>query len=130
MQVRQCAAPFYVTLSSSLACKGFAKGAFIAYLYVTFTCALREGKSMRLSIVFDDNGTVLAASASEEAHRPTPGPGVSTGYFNISDDVPEVELPQTGERLVADLNPSKLRRVPLERRPIMPDPNSASTSEE
>ena len=108
MQVRQCAAPFYVTLSSSLACKGFAKGVFIAYLYVTVTCALREGKSMRLSIVFDDNGTVLAASASEEAHRPTPGPGVSTG------DVPEVELPQTVERVLADVDPSKLRRVPLE----------------
>ena len=101
----------------SLACKGFAKGVFIAYLHVTFTCALREGKSMRLSIVFDDNGTVLAASASEEAYRPTPGPGVSTRCFDISDDLPEVELPQTIERLPADLDPSKLRRVPLERRP-------------
>jgi hypothetical protein len=42
MQVRQYAAPF-VMLSGSLACKGFAKGVFIACLYVTFTCALREG---------------------------------------------------------------------------------------
>jgi hypothetical protein len=66
---------------------------------------------MRFSIVFDDNGTVLAASASQEARRPTPRPGVSTGYFDISDDVPEVELPQTVERLT-DLDPSKLRRVP------------------
>jgi hypothetical protein len=112
----------FVTLSSSLACKGFAKAVFIAYLHVTFTCAPREGKSMRLSIVFDDNGTVLAASASEEAHRPTPSPGVSTGYFDISDDAPEVELPQTVERLLADLDPSKLRRVSLEKEADNPEP--------
>ena len=121
----------FVTLSSSLACKGFAKGLFIAYLHVTFTCAPREGKSMRLSIVFDDNVTVLAASAGGEAvQKPTADPGVSAGYFDISDEVPDAELPQTVERLLADLDPSKLRRVPLERRPIMPNPNSASTSEE
>jgi hypothetical protein len=43
MQVRQCAAPFF-TLYGSLACKGFAKGVFIACPYVTFTRALREGE--------------------------------------------------------------------------------------
>jgi hypothetical protein len=120
----------FFTLYGSPACKGFAKGVFIACPYVTFTRALREGESMRLSIVFDGNGTVLAASASEEAQRPTPGRGVSAGCFDISDDVPEVELPQAVERLLADLDPSKLGRVPVERRPIMPNPNSASTSEE
>jgi hypothetical protein len=83
----------FFTLYGSLACKGFAKGVFIACPYVTFTRALREGESMRLSIVFDGNGTVLAASASEEAQRPTPGRGASAGCFDISDDVPEVELP-------------------------------------
>jgi hypothetical protein len=34
---------FFVTLSSWMACKGFAKGVFIACLYVTFMCAPREG---------------------------------------------------------------------------------------
>jgi hypothetical protein len=68
---------------------------------------------MRLSIVFDDNGTVLAAStAGEEAQKPTPGPGVSTGYFDISDEVPDTELPQTVEGLLIDIDPTKLKRVP------------------
>jgi hypothetical protein len=55
---------------------------------------------VRFSIVFDDNGTVLATSAtSEEAQKPTPGPGISTGYLDISD-----------ERLLIDMDPSKLKR--------------------
>ena len=40
---------------------------------------------MRFSIVFDDYGTILGAVVGdEEADRPTLGPGVNSGYFDIS----------------------------------------------
>jgi hypothetical protein len=68
---------------------------------------------MRFSIVFDDNGTVLAASgAGEETQKLTLGPGVSTGHIDISDEVPDAELPQTVERVFVDMDPRKLKRVP------------------
>ena len=66
---------------------------------------------MRFSIVFDDNGTVLAASeGGEEIDKPRPGAGVSS--FDISDDLPEAELHQTVERLLVDLDASELRQSP------------------
>ena len=68
---------------------------------------------MRFSIVFDDNGTSLAASESdEEIDKSRPGPGVSRGYFEISDDLPEAELHQTVERLLVDLDASELTQSP------------------
>jgi hypothetical protein len=74
---------------------------------------MKGGPAMRFSIVFDDNGTILAASeGGEEADKPVPGPGVSRGYFEISDDLPEAELHQNVERLLIDLDASKLMQSP------------------
>jgi hypothetical protein len=68
---------------------------------------------MRFSIVFDDNGTILAASADgEEADQPVLVRGVSSGYFDISDDVPDAELPETVERLLIDMDAKKFAQVP------------------
>jgi hypothetical protein len=68
---------------------------------------------MRLSIVFDDNGTILAVSeGGEEIDKPMPSLGVSRGYFEISDDLPEAELHQTVERLLVDLDASELTQSP------------------
>ena len=68
---------------------------------------------MRLSIVFDDNGTFLAASEDgEEVDKPAPGPGVSRDYVDISDDLPDAERHQTVERLLVDLDASELRQSP------------------
>jgi hypothetical protein len=68
---------------------------------------------MRFSIVFDDNGTVLAASVgSEEAAKPTPGPGVNRGYFDITDDLSDTELHETVERLLIDMDAKKLTQSP------------------
>jgi hypothetical protein len=63
---------------------------------------------MRFSIVFDDNGTVLAAFAGgKEARKPKPGSGVSKDYFDISDECLMPNLPKV-ERLLIDIDPSKL----------------------
>jgi hypothetical protein len=53
---------------------------------------------MRLSIVFDDNGTILGASVGDdEADRPTLDPGVNSRYLDISDGLPDDELQQAVE---------------------------------
>ena len=63
---------------------------------------------MRFSIVFDDNGTILAASAGEEkANEPAPGPGVNSSYVDIPDDLPDSELKQAVERALIDLDVKK-----------------------
>jgi hypothetical protein len=68
---------------------------------------------MRFSIVFDDNGTLLAASeGGEEATNTVRGPGVSSACFDISDDLPDAELPQTVERLLIGMDASKLGQLP------------------
>lgn len=68
---------------------------------------------MRFSIVIDDNGTILAASVEgEEIDKPMPGPGVSRGYFGISDDLPDAQLNQTVERLLLDLDTRRLTQSP------------------
>ena len=68
---------------------------------------------MRFSIVFDDNGTILAASeGGEEIDKPRPGPGVSRGYFEISDDLPEAEPHQIVGRLVVDFDANEVTRSP------------------
>ena len=60
---------------------------------------------MRLSIVFDDNGTITAASAGdEEADLPVPGPGKNIGYLDIPDDTRDAELHQTVERVLIDMD--------------------------
>jgi hypothetical protein len=63
---------------------------------------------MRLSIVFDDNGTILGASVGDdEADRPTLGPGVNSGYLDISDVLPDDELQQAVESALIDLDVKK-----------------------
>ena len=72
---------------------------------------------MRFSIAFDDNGTILGASVGgDEAADPVPDPGVRRGYVDISDDVPDAELPQTVERLLVDMDTSKLSQLPFKGR--------------
>ena len=67
---------------------------------------------MRFSIVFDDNGTILAASVDgKEADQPTLGPGVSSGCFDISDDLPDGELQEAVERLLIDMDVTKFAHV-------------------
>jgi hypothetical protein len=66
---------------------------------------------MRFSLVFDDDRTILAASVDgEEIDKPMPGPGVSKGSFDISDDVPDVELNHTVERMLVDLDARELKQ--------------------
>ena len=68
---------------------------------------------MRFSIVFDENGTVLDASVDrEEIDKPMPRPGVSRRYLDISDDVPEAQLNQIVERMLADQDAGKPGQAP------------------
>jgi hypothetical protein len=68
---------------------------------------------MRFSIVFDDNGTILAASqGNEDPTRLPPGPGVNTGYFDISDDLSDTQLNETVESLLVDMDAKKLTPSP------------------
>lgn len=68
---------------------------------------------MRLSIVFDDNGTILAASqGNADRIKPPPGPGVNTGYFDISDDLSDTQLHETVERLLIEIDAKKLTPSP------------------
>jgi hypothetical protein len=67
---------------------------------------------MRFSIVFDENGTILGASVNgEEIDQPTPA-GISRGYFDISDDLPDAQLNQTVEHMLGDLDARKLTQSP------------------
>ncbi len=71
---------------------------------------------MRFSIAFDENGTILAASiGGDDASEPVPPPGVSRGYVDISDDLPDAELPRTVEHLLIDMDASKLTQFPVQR---------------
>jgi hypothetical protein len=68
---------------------------------------------MRFSIVFDDNGTILDASVDgEQKDTQMPGTGVSKGYVDISDDLPDVELNHTVERMLIELDAKKLEQSP------------------
>jgi hypothetical protein len=61
---------------------------------------------MRFSIVFDDNGTTLAATeGDQEADLPV-GPGENIRYFDIPDDLGDGELRQTVERVLTDMDTS------------------------
>ena len=63
---------------------------------------------MKFSIVFDDNGTILAASAGDEkANEPASRRGVNSSYFDIPDDIPDSELQQAVECALIDLNMKK-----------------------
>ena len=49
---------------------------------------------MRFSIVFDNNGTILAAwpDDADRAGKPALGPGENGGYIDIPDDMSATDL--------------------------------------
>jgi hypothetical protein len=68
---------------------------------------------MRFSIVFDDNGTILAASqGNEDPTKPPPRRDVNGGHFDISDDLSDTQLHETVERLLVDMDAKKLAPSP------------------
>jgi hypothetical protein len=61
---------------------------------------------MRLSIVYDDNGTILSASLDDEKTRkPVFGPGASIADFDVLDHLADEELRETVERLLVEMDP-------------------------
>jgi hypothetical protein len=73
---------------------------------------------MRISIVFDNNGTILAAwSDAEKADETALGPGESSGYVDIPDGMPDAELHQAVERLLVDIDASALKARPGRKEP-------------
>jgi hypothetical protein len=71
-----------------------------------------KGEAMRFSIVFDDNGAILDASVDgEEKDKPRPG----------TEDLRDIELNHTVERMRIDLDARKLKQSP--------DPGEADDSE-
>ena len=68
---------------------------------------------MRFSIVFDDNGTILAAAVDDdEKDKLMPDAGVSKGYLDVSDDLPDVELNHIVKRMLIDMDARKLKQSP------------------
>ena len=64
---------------------------------------------MRFSIVYDDNGTILAASEGEnEVYRPASRPGENTADFGVPDHLADDELHEAVERLFLDLDGKRL----------------------
>ena len=71
---------------------------------------------MRFSIVFDDNGTTLAATeGDQEADVPVPGPGENIRQFDIPNDIGDAELRQTVERVLTDMDASAPTDLPARR---------------
>jgi hypothetical protein len=64
---------------------------------------------MRLSIVCDDNGTILAASQGEdEADKPVGHPGDNTADFGVPDHLAEDDLHESRRTLFLDLDAKRL----------------------
>jgi hypothetical protein len=60
---------------------------------------------MRLSIVCDDNGTILSASDGDDVpDRPVPGPGENAADLDIPDDLPMPVRMKAVERPLVDLD--------------------------
>jgi hypothetical protein len=69
----------------------------------------KKGGAMRFSIVYDDNGTVLSASdGGDVTERLTPGPGENVADFDVPDDLPGTGLQEAVERLLVDMDATKL----------------------
>jgi hypothetical protein len=67
---------------------------------------------MRFSIVFDDNGTILAASlACEGDIEPLSGPGENAAEVELPDDMAEAELKDSVERLFLNMDARKLAQL-------------------
>jgi hypothetical protein len=67
---------------------------------------------MRFSIVFDDDGTTLAATEGDEKADVPERPGENIRYFDIPDDIGDAELRQTVERVLTDMDASALTHLP------------------
>jgi hypothetical protein len=67
---------------------------------------------MRFSIVFDDNGTTLAATEGDEEADVPERPGENIRHFDIADDIGDAELRQTVERVLTDMDASALTHLP------------------
>ena len=63
---------------------------------------------MRFSIVYDDNGTIFAASLpGDDAIKAVTGPGANTTQVDLPDDVAEAELSEFVERALLSMEPKK-----------------------
>ena len=71
---------------------------------------------MRFSIVFDDNGTTLAATEGDQESDVPERPGENIRYFDIPDDLGDAELRQTVERVFTDMDPSAPTHSPARRK--------------
>jgi hypothetical protein len=70
---------------------------------------------MKFSIVFDDNGTILAASVGgEDRAKPAPGPGENSANVDIPDGIDDAELPEAVERLFVSMGARKLAKRPAQ----------------
>ena len=64
---------------------------------------------MRFSIVFDDNGTILAASEGEdEAEMPASRPGENTAGFGVPAQLADDELHEAVEGIFLNLDTKRL----------------------
>jgi hypothetical protein len=72
---------------------------------------------MRFSIVFDDNGTTLAATEGDEGAEVPERPGENIRNFDIADDIGDAELRQTVERVLTDMDASALTHSPARGEP-------------
>ena len=70
---------------------------------------------MRFSIVFDDNGTTLAATEGDQKADLPVGPGENIRHFDIPDDLGDGELRQTVERVLTDMDARALTHLPARR---------------
>jgi hypothetical protein len=68
---------------------------------------------MRLSIVYDENGVILAASLGrEDPDKLGPGLTVTSGYVDLPDDMPDGELRQAVERQLSEMDPRNPKQSP------------------
>jgi hypothetical protein len=64
---------------------------------------------MELSVVYDDEGTILAAAISgEDGDEPLPQPGESSGVYEVPDELSGGELHEVVQRLKIDVEARKL----------------------
>jgi hypothetical protein len=68
-----------------------------------------KGGAMRFSIVYDDNSTILSASEADDVtDRPVLGPGENVEDFDVPDDLPGAGLHEAVERVLVDMDATKL----------------------
>jgi hypothetical protein len=63
---------------------------------------------MRFSIVYDENGTILAAAIDGENANKLPRSGASVAHLDIPEQSAYGELRKTVEDLLLDIDPRKL----------------------